>query len=180
MGCKVLSPPPDKRGERSDALEIAPEAITSTVAAALIHALNTELLARYPEPGATHFRLDPDEVAPGSGVFLVVRWRGRPVGCGAVRCVRDPSLLREFGPRVGEIKRMYVAPDLRGQRIGRALLDQLEAEARKLGLERLVLETGTRQAEALALYSRAGFIGIPPYGEYTASAGTSVCMSKGL
>ena len=163
-----------------DALEITPDALTSAVAGALIGALNAELSARYPEPGATHFRLDPGEVAPGNGVFLVVRRLGRPVGCGALRRLREAALIRELGPRVGELKRMYVAPDVRGLGIGRALLARLEEEARTLGLARLVLETGTRQAEALALYRRAGFTGISPYGEYAASPGTSVCLAKAL
>lgn len=163
-----------------DALEIAPEALTSAVAEGLIVALNAELSALYPEPGANHFRLDPAEVAPGSGSFLVARWLGRPVGCGALRRLRETAVLQELGPQVGELKRMYVAPDVRGQGIGRALLARLEAEARALGLARLVLETGTRQVEALALYRRAGFTGIPPYGEYAASHTTSVCLAKAL
>jgi GNAT superfamily N-acetyltransferase len=75
---------------------------------------------------------------------------------------------------------MYVARDSRGHGIGRALLDRLEAEARTLGVSRLVLETGVRQVEAIALYRRAGFIVIPAYGEYVRSPGTSVCMSKTL
>lgn len=146
----------------------------------LIAALNAELSGRYPEPGATHFGLDPDEVAPGSGMFLVARWFGRPVGCGALRCLREPAVMSALGPRVGELKRMYVAPEVRGQGIGRALLARLETEARTLGLTRLVLETGTRQAEALALYRRAGFTAIPAYGEYAASSATSVCLAKAL
>lgn len=161
-------------------IEIAPAPLTSPVAVALITALNAELAATYPEPGATHFRLDPDEVAPGAGVFLVARWDGRPVGCGAVRALRQPELVRELGANVGEVKRMYVAPDARGRGVGRALLERLESEARALGLARLVLETGTRQAEALALYRRAGFGSILPYGEYAASAATSVCLAKEL
>ena len=165
---------------RPDALEIKPEALTSTVASALIATLNAELSALYPEPGATHFGLDPSEVAPGAGIFIVARWQGRPVGCGALRRVRDAALVRELGPQVGELKRMYVAREVRGQGIGRALLDRLEAEARTLGLARLVLETGTRQVEALALYRRAGFTTIPPYGEYAASSTTSVCLEKAL
>ena len=164
----------------SDALDIAPEAITSPIAAALIGALNVELASGYPEPGANHFRLDAAEVAPGVGCFLVVRWRGRPVGCGALRRLTDASLERELGPRVGELKRMYVAPEARGRGVGRALLARLEDEARALGLTRVVLETGTRQAQALALYRRAGFTDIPPYGEYVASAATSVCLAKTL
>ena len=75
---------------------------------------------------------------------------------------------------------MYVAPEVRCHGIGRALLDRLEAEARALGLVRIVLETGTRQTEALALYRRAGYTEIPPYGEYASSSETSVCMSKSL
>ena len=60
-----------------DALEIARESLRSAVAAALIAVLDAELSARYPEPGATHFRLDPADVAPGTGIFVVARWAGR-------------------------------------------------------------------------------------------------------
>jgi putative acetyltransferase len=161
-------------------LEIEREPLTSNVASALIATLNAELSALYPEPGATHFKLDENEVAPGSGTFLVARWHGRPVGCGALRTVRDATLMRELGSRVGELKRMFAAREVRGQGVGRALLERLEAEARALGLTRLVLETGTRQVEALALYHRAGFTPIPAYGEYAASSTTSVCMAKDL
>ena len=162
----------------SEAVDIAPEILTSPVALTLIRALNTELAAQYPEPGATHFRLDPDEVAPGAGVFVVARIGGRAVGCGALRCLREPALVRELGEAVGELKRMYVAPEMRGHGIGRALLSRLEDEGRALGLTRLVLETGTRQAEALALYRSAGYVAIPAYGEYAASPATSVCLTK--
>ena len=165
---------------KSHTPDISPESLTSAVAASLIAALNSELSAMYPEPGANHFSLDPQEVAPGAGVFLVARVNERPVGCGALRRLREESLISELGPHVGELKRMYVARELRGQGIGRALLARLEIEARSLGLAQLVLETGIRQTEALALYERAGFTGIPPYGEYAASADTSVCLSKRL
>ena len=165
---------------RPHAVEIAREPITSADAALLIGALNIELAAGYPEPGANHFRLDPEEVAPGSGVFIVARRALHPVGCGALRRLTDAALVAELGPHVGELKRMYVAPDVRGQGVGRALLERLEAEARALGIVRLVLETGTRQGAALVLYQRAGFSAIPPYGEYVASAATSVCLAKAL
>jgi GNAT superfamily N-acetyltransferase len=168
-------------GQRAkDAVEITRESLTGGVAIALIEALNAELLTRYPEPGATHFSLDPTEVAPGNGIFIVARLNGRPVGCGALRRLREPALVSELGAHVGELKRMYVAPDVRGRRIGQAILDRLESEARALGFTRLVLETGTRQGEALALYQRAGFTAMPLYGEYVASATTSVCLEKRL
>jgi GNAT superfamily N-acetyltransferase len=161
-------------------LEIRPEALTSAVAASLLTALNAELSAGYPEAGATHFRLDPAEVAPGAGVFVVALWDGRPVGCGALRCLREAYLIRELGPAVGELKRMYVASAMRGKGIGRAVVARLEDEARALGLTRLVLETGIRQAAALALYHQAGYTSIPAYGEYLASPTTSVCLAKAL
>lgn len=144
--------------------------LLSPPARALIEALNAELSSLYPEPGANHFRLDPDEVADGQGAFLIASSGGQPVGCGAVRRIEA---------RTGEIKRMYVSPDARGRGIGRAVLAALEAEARTLGIARLVLETGLRQGEALALYERAGFSRIPAFGEY-ASSPLSVCMAKDL
>ena len=136
----------------------------------LIAALNAELGVQYPEPGATHFRLDPNEVAEGRGAFVVAYVNGSPNGCGAVRCLAEGA---------GELKPMYVAPASRGQGIGRLLLAKLEDEARKLGCCRLVLETGIRQDAALALYRKFGFTVIAAFGEYTGSA-TSICMAKNL
>jgi len=144
--------------------------LLSPVAQALILALNAELSARYPEDGATHFRLDRDEVRPGRGAFLIASRGGEAAGCGAIRRIDGQT---------GEIKRMYVRPDMRGRGVGRALLDALEAEARSLQVSRLVLETGDRQPEALALYERAGFSRIAPFGEYVDSP-LSVCMAKEL
>jgi len=154
----------------SDGVLVQRGDLLSSAARVLIEALNAELSDRYPEPGANHFRLDPDEVVDGQGAFLIASSGGRPVGCGAVRRIEA---------RTGEIKRMYVSPDARGRGIGRAVLAALEAEARTLGIARLVLETGLRQGEALALYEGAGFSRIPPFGEYVNSP-LSVCMAKDL
>jgi putative acetyltransferase len=76
-----------------------------------------------------------------------------------------------------EIKRMYVTPDARGRGVGRAILMALEAESRRLNIRRIVLETGERQPEALALYTKAGYDRIPLFGEYIGSR-LSVCMAK--
>ena len=144
--------------------------ILSPAARALIEALNAELSSRYPEDGATHFRLDAEEVAPGRGAFLIAARAGKPIGCGAVRRIEAGT---------AEVKRMYVIPEARGQRVGRAVLSALEREARTLACGRLVLETGVRQQEAIALYEHAGFSRIPAFGEYVDSP-LSVCMAKDL
>jgi len=146
------------------------EPLDSAAALELILALNRELDARYPEEGANHFRLDPAEVAPGRGGFFVARRGTTLAGCGAVRLVDAGA---------AEIKRMYVPPALRGQGIAWQLLAHLEAEARRLGATRLLLETGERQFESVALYRRAGFVEIPRYGEYVDSP-LSLCMGKAL
>ena len=138
---------------------------------ALITELNAELSGMYPEPGANHFGLTPEEVAEGRGAFLVIYRAGTPVGCGAVRRIDAETC---------ELKRMYVAPAARGTGLGRRLVDALEAEARALGVRRLVLETGTRQHAAIALYEATGFRRIPLYGEYLSSPDTSFCMGKDL
>lgn len=156
---------------RSGAISIVRAALTDDAGRALIQALNAELSATYPEPGANHFGLDPADVAEGRGAFLVA-WRdGEPVGCGAVRALDAET---------AELKRMYVAPAARGTGLGRRLVEALEAEARRLGVRRLVLETGTRQQAALALYRATGFAPIPLYGEYTSSPETSICLGKEL
>jgi putative acetyltransferase len=74
---------------------------------------------------------------------------------------------------------MYTIPSLRGQGVGRAILAGLEAEARVLGVSRIILETGVRQPEAIALYASAGFTRIPAYGEFVGLP-LSVCMAKSL
>ncbi|MBW8483616.1 GNAT family N-acetyltransferase [Actinomadura parmotrematis] len=148
---------------------IADEPMDGADAQALIAALNAELRGLY-DPEDNHFTLTGEQVAPGSGAFLVARVDGTPVGCGAVRRV---------GAGAGEIKRMYVAPEARGLRLAARLLAALEERAAALGLTRLVLETGPRQHAALRLYERAGYTAIPQFGEYIGGA-MSLCFGKDL
>lgn len=145
--------------------------LESPEAKALIAALDAELSKAYPEEGANHFGLTEDDVAPGRGVFVVLRDRdGAPVGCGALR--------RLEGDRA-EIKRMYIARAVRGNRLAEIVLRALEDEARALGVGRVVLETGVRQGPALRLYERNGYTPTPPWGEYIDSP-LSVCLEKRL
>src|SRR5205807_2406450 len=144
--------------------------LSASDAQTLIARLNAELTERYPKAEDRHFELAEGQVSEGRGVFLVARMNGDPIGCGA---------LRQLDPVTGELKRMYVAPDARGNGVGRRVLAELEQHARSLGLRRLVLETGDRQHEAIALYNGAGFTRVPCFGEYAGSA-VSICLEKDL
>lgn len=159
-----------QRDASATQIAIRRDTLTSPVAAKLIHTLNAELSARYPEEGANHFSLDPQEVEPGQGAFLIAYVRSEAVGCGAVRLIDGST---------AEIKRMYVEPHARRLGLGRRMLAALEAEARRLGATRLVLETGDRYPDALNLYLEAGFVRVAAFGEYVASP-LSVCMAKVL
>ncbi|HYM97686.1 MAG TPA: GNAT family N-acetyltransferase, partial [Candidatus Sulfotelmatobacter sp.] len=147
---------------------IAPEAFDSPDARRLVAALDAHLASRYADEERHGPNLKSHHVAPGVGTFLVARADGRAVGCGAIR---------RLDPTTAEIKRMYVEPDLQGRGVGRQILEALEAVARELGTNRLVLETGIYQAEAIALYRKAGFKPVRCWGEYEATL-TSVCFEK--
>ncbi len=93
-----------------------------------------------------------------------------PVGCGAIK---------EFSSNAMEVKRMYTAPSGRQKGIASKILSELEKWASELGYEKCVLETGKRQAEAIALYKKRGYEIIPNYGQYIGIE-NSVCFEKSL
>jgi putative acetyltransferase len=152
------------------AFAIRRAALSSPQAQVLIGALNVELAAMYPEPGANHFRLDAEDVTASNGAFLIGYLGDEPVACGAIRRTADDC---------AEIKRMYVTPAARGRGFSKLMLAALQEHARVLGFQRVVLETGVRQFAALALYGGAGFKTVARFGEY-ADSPLSVCMSKEL
>lgn len=91
-----------------------------------------------------------------------------PVGCGAIK---------EFEENTMEIKRMYVAPEYRKKGIASFILGELEKWAAELSYSRCVLETGKKQPEAIALYTKNGYKSIPNYGQY-AGIDNSMCFEK--
>lgn len=134
---------------------------------ALRTAQRDELTLRYGDPDS-----EPGVLPSASDMtlFVVAYEGGAPVGCGG---------LREIDGGHGEIKRMYVAPAARGTGVSTAILRRLEDEARALGWDRLVLETGEQQPDAMRFYEREGFSRIPLYGHYVDSA-ISRCYGKTL
>ncbi len=129
--------------------------IQAALALQLIAELHDIASALYPEDGSSDVvPVLPHEVAAGRGAFLLARLDGEPAACGAVRLLDDGSV---------EIKRMYTRPTARRHGVAAVVLNALEAEARSLGASRIVLETGPRQPEAIALYHRAGFAVTLPF-----------------
>jgi putative acetyltransferase len=151
------------------AVEVRPEPLESPLARQLIAELNAELSRDYP-PAQRFHSLAAEEVAEGTGAFLVVWLDGAPAGCGAVRMLSAD---------VAELKRMYVVPGARGRGLSKAILSTLEDRAAALGATRVVLETGDKAFAALHLYESAGYKRIPCFGAYAASP-TSVCFEKDL
>ena len=137
-------------------LQIHPVDPTHPEAAALIAALDRELLQRY--PGETVHGIDADGFVARGGLFLIGRIEGQAVACGAIRPME---------PGTAEVKRMFVRPTHRGRGLARVLLAALETAARDRGYRVVRLETGEGQPEAIALYQRAGYLSIPRYGEFT-------------
>lgn len=124
-------------------------------------------------PGDPMWAIAPADVTPPRGAFAVARIAGRAVGCGAVRPLPGGDR------RIGEIKRVYAAPDARRRGVARAVMAHLTDLAPTLGFDRLVLETGTGQPEALGLYGSLGWYPVAAYGEF-ASALDSRCFGLDL
>jgi putative acetyltransferase len=102
-------------------------------------------------PREFQFQLTVEQMAePGVTLFVAREAEGRAVGMGA---------LKDHGGGLGEVKRMYTLAEVRGRRIGRQILDRIEALARQKRITRLVLETGEAPGfePAWRVYERGGF-----------------------
>jgi putative acetyltransferase len=110
--------------------------------------------------------LEVDELLDPAVTLFRVRRRGELVAIGALKRLDDQH---------AELKTMHTAEHVRGQGIGRVMLDYLLAVARERGFERVSLETGTDEAFAPAalLYMSAGFAPCEPFGDYRQSPNTT-------
>lgn len=159
----------------SDELELAVVDYADPDVARLVAGVQAEYVRRYGSGDST--AVDPAQFRPPVGLFLLGRWRGEPVAIGGWRS-------REAGPpglRDGdaELKRMYVVPAAQGRGFARAVLAELERTAREAGRVRVVLETGTEQPEALALYASAGYEPAPEkFGVYAHDDSSRCCVKS--
>jgi GNAT superfamily N-acetyltransferase len=144
-------------------------------AAGLAAEVQQEYVRRYGDIDQTS--MHEDHFDPPYGLFVVGYLDGEAVACGGWRAKEaDPDGLRDGD---AELKRMYVAERARGRGLARAVLRHLEATALAAGRTRLVLETGTEQPEAIALYGSEGYLPITKFGYYKDSP-QSVCLGKRL
>jgi putative acetyltransferase len=145
---------------------IAPAAATDPGVPELFAAADDYGLSIYPPEN--YHALDVSEFARDDVVLLVARSdAGEALGMVALVTA------------TAELKRMFVSESARGSGLGRALLEAVESAARDRGIRMLRLETGEPQVAAIALYERAGYVRVPPFGEYLADP-TSVCMARTL
>jgi GNAT superfamily N-acetyltransferase len=142
---------------RAGAIELSIEPSDSADARWCLDRYFTELAQRFEEG------FDPDagapegaEKTPVSAMFLLARLDGKPVGCG---------MLRPCGNGVGEIKRMWISPDMRGLGLAGRMLGRLEQLARESGFARVRLDTNRALAEAQSMYRKAGYRDIARYND---------------
>jgi putative acetyltransferase len=158
-------------------MNIRLEHAASAAARKLMGMLNDDLNRRYPD--APIYGIDVDNFEADGGVFAV-GYADAPAVCGAFRPFRDAA----------EIKRLFVAPAFRGRGFAKAMMAFLETEAVRRGFAHAVLETGSGQPEAIALYRSLGWREIPPFGIYAVAHGSAcfkdpsdfrhVCFEKKL
>lgn len=150
---------------------------------AMREAMTTEMAAVYADvPVSVPAGQDPVEfgrrraealsIDPASVVttVLVVDGDGVPLAHG---------VLRRLGEE-WEVKRVLVADGLRGRGIGAMTMAGLESAALDDGADRVILQTGLRQPDAVALYRRIGYQPIPLYEPYTWALPGTIAFAKPL
>ena len=140
--------------------EIRKDDLSGEAARSLL-ALHLAGMHTHSPPGSV-FALDLSELRVPE-VTVWTAWRDDAIaGIGALRILADGT---------GELKSMRTHPDFLRKGVAAALLDHMIAEARKRGLTRLGLETGSGPAfdPALALYGSRGFVEGDAFSEYARS-----------
>lgn len=135
--------------------ELREEPYDGPVATGLIAAVQQEYVSRYGGPDESP--VNPTEFVPPDGRFIVGYLDGTPVATGGLRRLSTDDI---------EIKRMYVVPEARGRGLSRIVLARLEELAKEMGAARVILETGSKQPEAISLYETSGYERIEGFGHY--------------
>lgn len=136
------------------------------------HAAHRAMIDRYFDPAEFEAELAALPGRYASGRLLLARVATEPAGCVA---------LRNLGGGACEMKRMFVAPEHQGRRLGLALGERFLAEAAAAGYRFVRLDTGPLQHEAHGLYACLGFRRVAPFYEPDAEmAGFLIFMEREL
>jgi GNAT superfamily N-acetyltransferase len=149
--------------------------ITHPDAALLVEEVQEEYVRRY--GGRDETPIEPTYFDEPMGSFFVGYLDDVPVATGAWRRRTDVQV--DGTSQTAEIKRMYVVPRAQRRGLARAMLAHLEDTARAAGAEVMVLETGMRQPEAIALYESSGYLPVPGFGYYRDQP-LSRCLARSL
>jgi len=107
------------------------------------------------DPGHS-IQVDDQDLRPPRGASVVASIDGEYVACGFIKTI---------APRVGYLKRMWVARSVRGLGFGRRMLTALESQAKELGLSTVRLETNRSLVEAIQMYRRSGYAEVAPFND---------------
>ncbi|MFC4948976.1 GNAT family N-acetyltransferase [Pseudonocardia sp. GCM10023141] len=144
-------------------LELRPTSFDHPDAVRLRAELDRYYVAVYGE-GDAH-TVGAEVFAPPHGLFVVGFLDGVPVACGGWRTV-GPDHHPALAPGDAELMRVFVSAAHRRLGCSRLLLAELERTAAAAGRTRMVLETGTPQPAAIALYTATGYVPISGFGHY--------------
>lgn len=133
-------------------------------ASRLIAEVQAEYVVRYGGPDEA--LIEAGQFDEPDGSFAVGYCDGEPVAMGGWRRLPAGDPATRWADPAAELKRMYVTAPMRGAGFARAMLAYLEGSAAEHGMRWLLLETGSKQPEALALYQSAGYRDVPAFGHY--------------
>jgi putative acetyltransferase len=136
--------------------------------AALVTLSDEYMASLYPPEG--NLAVDIKALCRPDIDFVVVRLSGNAVGCGGIKWLEDGT---------AEIKRISVRDDARGHGLGRRIMATLEELAATRPVDRLYLETGPRNTEAVGLYRALGYRTCRPFADYEDNP-HSLFMTKDL
>ncbi|MBV1935247.1 GNAT family N-acetyltransferase [Streptomyces sp. BV286] len=126
--------------------------------------VQAEYAVRYGDEGDVT-PLDASMFEPPLGLYLIAYDpEDRPVATGGWRTQDEND--EGYSDGDAELKRMYVVDEARGNGLARRILAALEDDARAAGRTRMVLETGNKQPEAIALYASSGYAPCVKFGHY--------------
>ncbi|MFD5423934.1 GNAT family N-acetyltransferase [Streptomyces sp. NPDC127084] len=159
-------------------MEFRPTVFDHPDAVKLNDEVQLEYVTRYGGDEGDATPLAAGMFVPPRGLYLLAYdEQERPVATGGWRSQDEND--EGYSDGDAEIKRMYVVPAARGLGLARRILALLEADARAAGRTRMVLETGTEQPEAIALYTSSGYEACAKFGHYR-HTDLSRCFAKPL